>query len=375
MNLKTNSIIMAVMLAAISLQAREYHVATTGLDSNKGSQAKPFLTIQHAADIAQPGDTVTVHKGVYRERINPPRGGTSDDNRIVYQVARGENAVIKGSEVVKGWEKVSNDTWKVTLPNTFFGDFSPYRDLVAGDWFRDNGREHHTGVVYLNGHWLTEAGQLEHVLMPVAAAAAHYIQGKGGSVLLNIAWLRPAKGQRVEANRYDSQQGVRTAPCSEGDECIGWLEHGDWVCYEQMEFGRNCSEIEIRAASASQGGVIELRLGTPNGERLGTCKIPNTGGWQSWSSFRAKIKPTSGIQTLCLVFRDAHIQLTEEQRLWFSQVDESNTTIWAQFKGVNPNKENVEINVRQSVFYPEEPGINYITVRGFTLEHAATNWA
>ena len=56
-------------------------------------------------------------------------------------------------------------------------------------------------------------------------------------------------------------------------------------------------------------------------------------------------------------------------------MDKDNTTIWAQFKGVNPNEQLVEINVRRTVFYPEKPGMNYITVRGFTLRHAATPWA
>jgi alpha-L-arabinofuranosidase len=61
--------------------------------------------------------------------------------------------------------------------------------------------------------------------------------------------------------------------------------------------------------------------------------------------------------------------------LWFSQVDNRNTTIWAQFKGVDPNSQLVEINVRQTVFYPRQPGVNYITVRGLTMRHAATPWA
>jgi alpha-N-arabinofuranosidase len=47
----------------------------------------------------------------------------------------------------------------------------------------------------------------------------------------------------------------------------------------------------------------------------------------------------------------------------------------AQFKGVDPNKEQVEVNVRQAVFYPRQTGRNFITVRGFTLEQAATPWA
>jgi alpha-N-arabinofuranosidase len=61
--------------------------------------------------------------------------------------------------------------------------------------------------------------------------------------------------------------------------------------------------------------------------------------------------------------------------LWFSQVDASSTTIWAQFRGIDPNADQVEINVRQAVFYPERPGIDYITVRGFRMMHAATPWA
>jgi len=56
-------------------------------------------------------------------------------------------------------------------------------------------------------------------------------------------------------------------------------------------------------------------------------------------------------------------------------VDKEKTTIWARFKGVNPNEQLAEINWRRTVFYPEKPGMNYITLRGFTLRHAATPWA
>ena len=61
--------------------------------------------------------------------------------------------------------------------------------------------------------------------------------------------------------------------------------------------------------------------------------------------------------------------------LWFAHVDRRNTTIFAHFHGVNPNEETVEINVRWAVFYPEKPHCNYITVRGFTMQQAATQWA
>lgn len=226
------SIFLVFIASTAVVRAAEFHVSVKGDDSNPGKAKRPLRTIQRAADLAHPGDVITVHAGVYRERISPPRGGDSEERRIVYQAASGENVAIKGSEVIKTWSKVREDVWKVTLPNSFFGSFNPYSDLIHGDWFSPKGRQHHTGAVYLNGEWLTEAAALQGVLKPAGTNA-----------------------------------------------------------------------------------------------------------------------------------------------LWFGEVNKTNTTIWAQFKGVNPNEQAVEINVRRTVFYPEKTGINYITFRGFTLEHAATPWA
>ena len=77
-------------------------------------------------------DVITVHAGIYRERIDPLRGGKSDARRITYQAAPGEKVTITGSEPVKGWVEVTNDTWKVSLPSSFFGDFNPYKDRLCG---------------------------------------------------------------------------------------------------------------------------------------------------------------------------------------------------------------------------------------------------
>ncbi len=60
---------------------------------------------------------------------------------------------------------------------------------------------------------------------------------------------------------------------------------------------------------------------------------------------------------------------------WYCKSDSKSTTIWANFHESDPNKELVEINVRPAVFYPKRTAINYITVRGFILKQAATNWA
>ncbi len=60
---------------------------------------------------------------------------------------------------------------------------------------------------------------------------------------------------------------------------------------------------------------------------------------------------------------------------WYSESDHETTTIWANFHDYNPNEELVEINVRNSCFYPDRPGMDYITVRGFHMSQAATQWA
>ena len=228
-------LIFVLLLAGSSVMAKDYHVAKNGADANVGSADSPFPTIQRAADAAQPGDVITVHEGIYRERVNPPRGGTSDEKRIVYQAAPGEKVIIKGSEVVTGWVKIKSGLWQVDIDRDFFGTFNPFADEISGHWYRVEGRTNHSGSVYINGTWLEEAA----------------------------------------------------------------------------------TEQEVRGA------------------------IPESGP------------------------------------LWWAEVDKTTggTRVFVQYKGADLNKELVEVNARQTVFYPSRQGIHYITVRGFELCQAATPWA
>ena len=229
------------MILSITASAKEYHVAKTGSDKNTGTAEAPILTIQKAADLAQPGDVITVHEGVYRESVNPPRGGTSGTERIVYRAARGEKVEIKGSEIVSNWVQFSGTVWKAAVPNSLFGTYNPYTDLVKGDWFDDKGRTHHTGEVYLNGKSLWEMELLEKVLNP----------------------------ERQEDN-FDPEGSTYT---------------------------------------------------------------------------------------------------------WFCESDAENTYLYSNFHAVNPNTELVEINVRRTCFYPDSTNTNYITISGFCMSQAATQWA
>ena len=72
-------------------------------DSGPGTSARPFRTINQAAQVLQPGERVVIAAGTYRECVRPARGGTSPAQMISYEAAPGATVYIKGSEVIKDW--------------------------------------------------------------------------------------------------------------------------------------------------------------------------------------------------------------------------------------------------------------------------------
>jgi hypothetical protein len=88
--------------AARSAFATEYYVATTGSDSNPGTLAAPFATLQKGADTAVAGDTVWIRGGTYKittpktsgAGIQLSKSGTSDTNRIKYWAYPGETPLF-----------------------------------------------------------------------------------------------------------------------------------------------------------------------------------------------------------------------------------------------------------------------------------------
>jgi hypothetical protein len=96
---------------------RKLFVATEGSDTaGDGSQAKPWKTIQHAADTMKPGDALTVLAGKYDERVRVKTSGR-EGSPIVY-AAEGK-VTLKGFTVnaswitIKGFEITdTDDHWK-----------------------------------------------------------------------------------------------------------------------------------------------------------------------------------------------------------------------------------------------------------------------
>ena len=73
-----------------------YHVAPNGSDASPGTLVAPFATIQHAADLVLPGDTVLVRAGTYHQVVTLRRSGTAGAE-IVLAAYPGERPVLDGS--------------------------------------------------------------------------------------------------------------------------------------------------------------------------------------------------------------------------------------------------------------------------------------
>ena len=77
-------------------------------DDNPGTAESPLRTITKAAELVQPGDTVLVRAGLYREHIPFQKSGTPQAP-IRFIAEPTGSAVITGADPVSGWERVPGD--------------------------------------------------------------------------------------------------------------------------------------------------------------------------------------------------------------------------------------------------------------------------
>lgn len=119
---------------------------------------------------------------------------------------------------------------------------------------------------------------------------------------------------RIQAERYDSySDGTKEGKASEIDikrpnTALQNLNNGSWVKYNGKSFGIGTNKFRARASSKGSNhiaGKIEVRLENSDGELLGTCKVKDTSNWQTFEEFDCDlIRPISGTNTICLVFRE-----------------------------------------------------------------------
>ena len=125
------------------------------------------------------------------------------------------------------------------------------------------------------------------------AYAVRAVNAVGGSADSPPATATPgppplrSAGAQLEAESFDTQSGIGIEPCSDATGCgqsVGYTENGDYLAWNQVHFGDGATNVALRVASGSEGGTIELRLGSPTGTLIGSVPVANTGGWGSWTT-------------------------------------------------------------------------------------------
>jgi Beta-xylosidase len=107
-----------------------------------------------------------------------------------------------------------------------------------------------------------------------------------------------------EAEDITTYTGVSTEGASDGSQNVCDIQGNDWVCYKNVNFGDNGAVcLSAQVASATSGGVMEVRLGSTTGILIGTVNVENTGGWQSWVTKNIEVTKTTGVQDVYFVFK------------------------------------------------------------------------
>jgi hypothetical protein len=96
--LKLGSVVLVALFVcasgAFGQANASFYVSTAGDDKNPGTEAAPWRTVQHAADVARAGSTVNVRGGVYEELVAIKASGNATDGDITFRSYPGETAVL-----------------------------------------------------------------------------------------------------------------------------------------------------------------------------------------------------------------------------------------------------------------------------------------
>ncbi|MFD1146818.1 ThuA domain-containing protein [Saccharothrix hoggarensis] len=73
-----------------------------------------------------------------------------------------------------------------------------------------------------------------------------------------------------------------------GGQNIGFITDGDYFSLAPANL-TGIDQVRFRVASGSGGGLVEIRVGAPDGPVAGTATFGGTGGWQNWTTVTAEL--------------------------------------------------------------------------------------
>jgi hypothetical protein len=99
-------ILMLGLTFCAAADGKTWHVSGETLAAIE--QQEQVRTIGRAAALVEPGDTVIIHSGIYREAVVIEKSGLSD-NPITFQAAAGAGMIMTGADRISEWTEVKGD--------------------------------------------------------------------------------------------------------------------------------------------------------------------------------------------------------------------------------------------------------------------------
>ncbi len=94
------SIYLLVAILSAPCFSADFFVATTGDDSNPGTEAQPFKSVQKGCDAASAGSTIFVKAGVYSERVVISKSGNASDGFVTLRNFASDSVAIDGTALI-----------------------------------------------------------------------------------------------------------------------------------------------------------------------------------------------------------------------------------------------------------------------------------
>jgi len=205
-------------------------------------------------------------------------------------------------------------------------------------------------------------GTLSQPFLTISIAADLAVAGDSVIVHTGVyrEWVNPKNGGTEENRIIYQSAGDGDVVITGAERVTNWKAEGPKVWSTEVSNElftvRNPFEVELSGDWVFDG-PFQVHLGDVylNGKSLYECE-----------SVEAVREPK--------IWQDAKYK-NESLRKWYAEVKDNTTKIWVNFGDIDPQNENVEISVRPHCFWSEKPGLDYITVRGFTMCQAAPKWA
>jgi hypothetical protein len=114
----------------------------------------------------------------------------------------------------------------------------------------------------------------------------------------------------IRAEARTSASGVNFETCSEGGQDATNLANGDYLVFDNVNFGSGgVYQVNSRIASGAAGGIsglieywIDGLTTAAGGTKLGDFALSNTGGWQAWTTTPAGASNATGVHRVYVKF-------------------------------------------------------------------------